>query len=246
MEMASPSRLTRAPCWWPYNAAMTSVAPAKRRLPRLSPVLVDAVIAFGLTAFIQANGSGMLGDDGSFNGSSLRAATALLMTVPLFWRRRHPLPVFFAVFVGLLATFTGDVTAHAGIVWASVTALVIAAYSTGAHSRYGRLSPVLLAGVATLVFVAFGGNLPSPPDFAVPYIILLLPWLIGHALRTRELRADAYQEHAMRLEQEQQFAARAAATEERERIARELHDVIAHTVSVMVVQAGAARRIMET
>jgi signal transduction histidine kinase len=69
---------------------------------------------------------------------------------------------------------------------------------------------------------------------------------VGHALRTRQLRADAFRERAMRLEQEREFAARAAATEERERIARELHDVIAHTVSVMVVQAGAARHVVET
>jgi signal transduction histidine kinase len=100
--------------------------------------------------------------------------------------------------------------------------------------------------MATFIVRAFGGGLPAPPDFAVPYVVLLLPWLIGHALRTRQLRADAFQERAIRLEQEQEFATQVALAEERARIARELHDVVAHSVSVMVVQAGAARQVLST
>jgi signal transduction histidine kinase len=208
--------------------------------------VVDAGIVFGLTAFIQADGTGLLWEEGSFNRSALSAETALLMTIPLLWRRRYPLPVFFVVFFGLVVTFTGGVTAHAPIVWASVIAVVVAAYSTGVYSRFSKLTLVLLAGVATLIFAAFGGGLPAPPDVAVPYVVLLLPWMVGHALRSRQLRADAFRERAMRLEQEQEFAAQMARTEERARLARELHDVVAHTVSVMVVQAGAARHVMET
>jgi len=246
MYAASAIRLTRCAGRQPYNAAMDSIAHTKYRLSHLSPLMVDAAIALGLTAFIQADGSGLLRDDGSFNGSLLGAATALLMTLPLLWRRRYPLPVFFVVFFGLVATFTGGVTAHVAIVWASVIALVVAAYSTGVHSRFSRLSLLLLAGVATLIFKVFGGSLPAPPDFAVPYVVLLLPWLVGHVLRTRQLRAEAFQERAVRLEQEQEFAAQIARNEERARIARELHDVVAHTVSLMVVQAGAARHVVES
>jgi signal transduction histidine kinase len=225
---------------------MDSVDTSGRRLPRPSPLLVDVVIALGLTFFIEAAGIGLLWEDASFNGSELSAATALLITLPLLWRRRYPLTVFSVVFFGLVVTFTGGVTAHAAIVWASVLALIVAAYSVGIYSRFSRLSLGLLAGIATLIFVVFGGALPAPPDLFVPYVVLLLPWLMGHALRSRELRAEALQERARRLEQEQAFASQRARDEERARIARELHDVVAHTVSVMVVQAGAARRVVES
>lgn len=246
MYTASLPRLTHCARRRPYNAPMDAAASRQRRLPTLSPRVLDAAIALGLTAFIQADGNGLLWDDGSFNGSPSSAATALLMTLPLFWRRRYPLPVFCVVFFGLVTTSTSGVTTHAPIVWASVIALVVAAYSTGVHSRFSMRSLVLLAGVATLIVVVFGGGLPAPPDAAVPYVVLLLPWLVGYALRSRQLRADDFQERAMRLEREQELSAQIARTEERARIARELHDVVAHTVSVMMIQAGAARRVVET
>jgi signal transduction histidine kinase len=237
--------LTRSPGAAAYNAAMDSIAPTLRGLSNVSPPVVDWTMAVGLTLFIQADGAGLLGADASFQGSSLSAVTALLMTVPLAWRRHYPLVVFGLVFVGLLVTFTGDVTAHAPLVWAAVIALALAAYSVGVHSRYHSLSLLVLAAVATFIVAAFGGGLPAPPDFAVPYVLLILPWLVGHALRTRQLRVDIFQERAIRLEQEQDFAMQVALAEERARIARELHDVVAHNVSVMVVQAGAARSVLD-
>jgi signal transduction histidine kinase len=227
----------------PYNAAMESVLAAWRRLADLSPFAVDATLAIALTVFIQLVGAGLLSNDASFH-SAVSPATALLMTLPLIWRRRYPLPVFGLVLFGLVVTFTGDVTAHAPLVWASIIALVLAAYSVGVYSRHGTVSWAVLAATATFILAVFGGSLPAPPDFAVPYVVLLLPWLIGHALRTRQLRADAFQERAMRLEQEQHFATQVALAQERARIARELHDVVAHSVSVMVVQAGAARQVL--
>jgi signal transduction histidine kinase len=245
MDAASPLRLTRPAGRQPYNAAMDLTPIDKPRSPILSPRAADAAIALGLTLLVQADGNGLLSNEGSFHGPAA-AVTALFMTVPLLWRRRNPLPVFLVVFVALIATFTGDVTAHASIVWTSITALVVAAYSVGSQSRSVRLSLVLLAAVATMIAVVFPDSLPAPPEFAVPYVLLLLPWLVGHALRTRQLRADAFQERARRLEQEREFDAQMARNEERERIARELHDVVAHTVSVMVVQAGAARHVVET
>ena len=239
---ASIPGLTRRAHRRTYNAAMKSSVSLRRRLSDLPPSAVDVTIALVLTVFIEADGAGLLWTDASFGNPPVNTATTLLMTVPLLWRRRFPLVVFGLVLLGLVATFTGDVTAHAPLVWA---ALVVAAYSVGVHSRYGTLSLAVLATTATVIVIAFGGGLPAPPDFAVPYVILLLPWLAGHALRTREIRAEAFRERAIRLEQEQEFATQVALADERARIARELHDVVAHSVSVMVVQAGAARSILD-
>jgi signal transduction histidine kinase len=69
-------------------------------------------------------------------------------------------------------------------------------------------------------------------------------WLVGNAIRSWKLRAEALQERATLLAQEGERAMHMAIAEERARIAREMHDVIAHSVSVMVVQAGAARQVL--
>jgi signal transduction histidine kinase len=80
----------------------------------------------------------------------------------------------------------------------------------------------------------------------VVYVTFLLggAWLLGRALRGRGERAAQLEQRAARLEAEQQAQAQAAVAAERARIARELHDVIAHSVSVMVIQAGAAKQLL--
>src|SRR5712691_266448 len=69
-------------------------------------------------------------------------------------------------------------------------------------------------------------------------------WLAGSAMRERQGRNAILEQRARQLEHERELGAMVAVADERARIARELHDVIAHSVSVMVVQAGAARRLL--
>ena len=123
---------------------------------------------------------------------------------------------------------------------------MIAAFSVGAHGRFWFPSLCLMLLTATVVAMTFGSVLPRLPDFAGAYVVLLPLWLVGQAIRSRQLRADAFEDKATRLENEQELARQAARAAERARIARELHDVVAHSVSVMVVQAGAARHIVRT
>ena len=86
---------------------------------------------------------------------------------------------------------------------------------------------------------ALGGQLKIPKGVR-PFSSLVPVWLAGSAMRRREQRAEASAERADRLEREAGSGLRA----ERARIARELHDLVTHSVSVMVLQAGAARQIM--
>jgi signal transduction histidine kinase len=93
-----------------------------------------------------------------------------------------------------------------------------------------------VAGLWTTVVVSDHNDLPSYVFSAG--IVALSPWLAGRATRARDLRAAA-------LERERDERERAAASEERQRIARELHDVVAHGVVLMVLQAQGARRIFD-
>jgi signal transduction histidine kinase len=109
----------------------------------------------------------------------------------------------------------------------------------------------MLTGQLLLLLFIPVAHPPLPPRFEN---ILLAGglWLAGSAVRDRRAhaeaqraRAEAMEERAARMERERELAARMAIVEERGRIARELHDVVAHSVSVMVVQSGAARRLLE-
>jgi len=161
----------------------------------------------------------------------------LLATVPLVERRRRPLAVLAAVALG------AAISREAPYVVIGCAAL--AAYSVGAHSRWWWLALAELIVIAVFVVITFGGALPPIPDWSGPFAVLLPLWLVGFAIRQERARTAGLAERAQRLEREQELAARAAQADERARIARELHDVVAHSVSVMVVQAGAAREVLK-
>jgi signal transduction histidine kinase len=76
-------------------------------------------------------------------------------------------------------------------------------------------------------------------------VVGVLPWALGWTLRRRARTAQAHRALAEQLDAERDLRARAAADDERARVARELHDVVAHCVSVMVIQAGGARLVMD-
>jgi signal transduction histidine kinase len=164
---------------------------------------------------------------------------AFLITLPLAWRRHYPLSVFCLVVISAMVAI--GPSELSGFI-----AIIIAAYSVGAYCRRRLLALSVLLAAATTTVLIFGGALPPIPDAAGPFVLLIPVWLVGDALRTWKLRAAAFEDKATRLEREQEQAREAAVAEERARIARELHDVVAHSVSVMVVQAGAARHIATT
>ncbi len=165
----------------------------------------------------------------------------LLQVVPLLWRRRYPSLVLLLVAVAfgskVLLGFNPGI-AGLGLLVAMYS---VAAYEVGAR----RLVFLVVAGLGFVAgFVVFGvtGN---PRSFAitVPSLFFVAAWLIGDYLRTRRAYVAQLEERAARLERERDQDRRLAADEERTRIARELHDVVAHDVSVIAIQAGAARAV---
>ena len=162
---------------------------------------------------------------------------AVLTGAPLALRRRLPFAVMVVQFAGVFIVKE--------IGWPGFLAVVLGAYSL---ARYGR-SPLLSLGTlgvaAGLVAATFPNSSPDLPGWLTPFAILLPIGLSGTAIRSARARGDALGERAALLEREQEAATRAAVADERARIARELHDVVSHHVSVMTIQAGAAGRVLD-
>jgi signal transduction histidine kinase len=172
------------------------------------------------------------------NGYEPPVLLVALTALPLAARRRYPLTAFWAVVLAALATSGGET-------WITVLTCVIAGYSAVTHSRnrVPAVASLLLAAViAGAVDRAIVPGLPSLPSWLGPYVVLLSAGagasIIRFLRRTRERLTE--------LQRAQEEAMRKAVEAERSRIAAELHDVVTHNVSVMVIQAGAARKVLDT
>ncbi|HEY1597223.1 MAG TPA: sensor histidine kinase [Thermoleophilaceae bacterium] len=168
------------------------------------------------------------------------APAAALIVLPLLERRRFPFAAPTAVW--LLAAALGFVDGRLPVFTVSTYIAGLAAASLLGNlrdehqARLGLL--VVVAGAATVVY-----NDPThkPGDFVFIPGVFAIAWLAGFALRERAEQAEAAEVRATQAERERDAASRIAVAEERARIARELHDIVAHAVSVMVLQVGAVR-----
>jgi signal transduction histidine kinase len=166
---------------------------------------------------------------------------ALAITLPLAWRRRVPLAIVlsYAVICPLQALLGGELFKGDPPLVGALAAGAVAFYSLGAHAPDRDATLGLLAGIAGMWLGVLASDQIDLPSFVFSAgLVGLAPWLAGRARRARRLRAEA-------LDRERDQRARAAASEERQRIARELHDVVAHGVVLMVLQAQGARRILD-
>ena len=159
------------------------------------------------------------------------------MASSLLWRRRRPLAVvgFNLVLVVAWATL--------GYGEGQDLALVFAIYSVGRYVADVRQSLAAVAVAVAVVVLGTAIDDMQAVDVAGPLLFGWLPWYVGQRVRNRRDYLALLQDRAARLEREQHDEARQAVADERTRIARELHDVVAHRVSVMTVQAGAAKTI---
>jgi signal transduction histidine kinase len=160
--------------------------------------------------------------------------TAVVMGA-LAWRRRFPLAVLAVVLLGLVAL--GDPEGQFVI----FAALVIAAYTTGS-SLEGTRSLIGLAIAVGPLWVAMLAERAEPADFVAVGVLYGGAWAVGRFVSQRDRRAAELEERATRLEREHAERRAAAVAEERARIARELHDVVSHSISVVAVQTQAVRR----
>jgi signal transduction histidine kinase len=168
------------------------------------------------------------------------APAVALLVLSLLARRRFPFGAPAAVWLiaAALSFIDGRLVVFAG---SAFIAGMAAAFLLGnlRDARQGRLGLGLVLGAVAIIVYNDPGH--AAGDYVFTPVLFAIAWLAGFALRERAAQAEAAEERAAYAELEREAAARIAVAEERARIARELHDVVAHAVSVMVLQIGAVR-----
>jgi signal transduction histidine kinase len=208
----------------------------------LRPPVADAAVAFGLACAFSEPG---LNPYHHYSGGTW-AAGGVTAAAILAWRQSRPAAVWLIATVisaCLLATRHGDD-------WGGLSPLVLlpspllALYTVAGHAtrRSGQLA--LLASAAVLLTALLARSV-RPEAVATTAALLVTAWALGESARSRRAGVAALRDRAAALEAERAERDRRAAADERSRIARDLHDIVAHHVSVMTLQAGTARMLAQ-
>jgi signal transduction histidine kinase len=216
-------------------------------LARAQPALDRVVHPLLAVAFVALGAVEIWIQPGQVAGPrGLNTAFLVLTTVPLAWCRRRPLGVLVLVTAGAIAwNYALYLPGGDQPPLTPFLALLVAVFTAAARSARG--SDLVAACTAVWIVseipaLAVGDQLPE--NIIPAWIFVGFTWALGRVVsRQRELAA-ALADRAARLEAEREENARLAVALERARIARELHDVVTHDVSVMVVQAGVERRAL--
>jgi signal transduction histidine kinase len=227
---------------------MTGVAELARRPVRWireHPLAADTVLASLLTVLALVLHATTSEVDGrpAHDPTWWTVLLVVLATLPVMFRRRNPVS---ALTVVLAAQLLCEAWHVFGPTWLAV---LVGIYSLGAHTEGRRRTRVV---VAVLVLVLATGTLAVATgdlnlvDGIAAIGMLTAAFVLGDNLRRRRQHLESLADRAERAEREREMLARERVAEERNRIARELHDIVAHSVSVMVIQASAARRTLAT
>jgi signal transduction histidine kinase len=207
--------------------------------------LVDAAVAAG---FVTVGQLGLRLGDGGFPGTAAVGVTAALdacIAIPLLWRRRYPVGALVAVALAMVTPRAFGLIALP--LWGGLGPLVFGLYSA---SRWAtRPKDALALAVPVVVLLSLGMEIPhfrEPGEYVFSVPLLLVGWLVGQGMRRWYRMSELLRTHLEELSRTETARAAALVSDERARIARELHDVVAHAVSVMVLQSGSARLTLRT
>lgn len=215
----------------PLGSAPRQLRGPFTRWPRAADTVL-AIVVFLTTVFVTSEGPN--NDDLVIRSAGdIPIAAFFVFAVAsgaLYWRRSQPLVVLGVTLVALALSIGLGYSELVGI------AMLVALYSVGRYVTNDRRSSIGL-GVTLAVhgFIAFMDEVTAA-EIGFGVFVMFLVWYIGRRIRIRG-------ERAAQLQREQAAEARREVVEERTRIARELHDIVAHRVSLMTVQAGAAKTV---
>jgi signal transduction histidine kinase len=202
----------------------------------------DVVLVAGAAALFAVQ----IGTQQSFAGERAQAiVAALLFSATLAWRRRRPLvPLVAGIGLMVCARLGPHDLINSGVFF---VAYVLVLYAAGRYAA-GHQAAVNagVAAVALVVAVVDPGQPFSASDAAFLAVALAGPFITGQAIRRRLEQQIRLEDRAKELAHERDVRAHEAVAQERARIARELHDLVAHAISVMVLQARGGRRKLAT
>jgi signal transduction histidine kinase len=187
----------------------------------------------------------LTGDPSWGTPKTLGMTLALVSTVPLAWRTRFPLSTAAVVIAADGACTIAAIPYEAA--FQPFLALTLSSYSVGSRSDGPRALwvPPVLAAAAFPLFVIAVANGQAPGNAYTSYVWVIAAWAVGRTVRSWRHKSTALEAANAELARQRERAEQAAVAVERGRIARELHDVIAHNVAMMVLQAGAAERVLD-
>ncbi|MFK4148876.1 sensor histidine kinase [Streptomyces sp. NPDC004065] len=221
---------------------------ARRRVPRAAVdlLLAPLLAAAALTEVVDRAPGGGSGAD------AVGTALALMVGVPFAVHRRWPTPVLVVVAASAALlqarhSVPAPVTGAGATIGTVLLGVGVAVFLTTVRlphcPSYRLLAAMVVVAGATEALIGHGEAIGSA---VVVDVLVVAAWALGCLVRARRAMAAEAVEHAAALEREQVALARTAVVEERSRIARELHDIVAHHVSLMVVQAIAADRVQSS
>lgn len=213
-----------------------------RTHPRGADALLAAlVVAVALAAHLW--GESTVDDPNEQDPAWWTVLLVLAGSAPVYWRRTRTLAA------GVFVVAAETTSLFVGIAGPAFLGSIVAVYSIGAHTvgpHRTRAMTVIGALVLGLFVAGWIDGLSLLDEFISTGIVLITAFVVGDNLRRRREHVADLAERAERLEREQGLLAEQRVAAERTRIARDLHDVVAHSVSVMVIQAAAARRSLDT
>jgi signal transduction histidine kinase len=209
---------------------------------RLRPMAVDSAIAVAL--LLLSAGTLLLTSEytsGARSADLLGVGLVAAACLPLAARRRWPLPVLATVCLPMAL-----LTTHEYAAGTAYTSVLIGVYTVAAYrSRQEARVAALLGSITFLTALPFVDEPVRAADITAIVAVVLAAYAFGRSIGFRRAYTAELELRADRLERAREADLRAVVAEERSRIARELHDVVAHAVSVMTVQAAAAQRTLD-
>ena len=172
------------------------------------------------------------------HASPLMLVAAACTALPLAWRRLYPITTWLVIIAAIVVVSAMYVPPVA------LGTAVFAAYSAITHSRYRNLAIAVVSLVTVIAAIGLGNNLPRFPGRLTAVFAILPAAVAGLGIRELRRRLADSTARLRRAAADAEAATERALAAERARIASELHNVVTHNVSVMIVQAGAARKIM--